>query len=189
MNCAHRYIDKYSDPSTTVCEHEEGFCDLATLGSLTRAFKSIGVYPAAPGQLNMSLGHIKTLIAGVPMISPKDLYIGKVVPGCCESQQLNLTVCSQRNSALDSYMKCSSCSVCYAGGTCHSCHQPYKAVVLATNHLPCIPLAAVQVEMEGIMDKITGLQYSDCVRSTGSGQTTTQPGADVEDLWESLVFE
>jgi len=195
VDCAHRYIDKYSDPSKTVCNHQgfEGLCDSTTLGYLTRAFKRAKIYPEASSLMNMSLGHIKDLIANIRMvlIGPiADFYSGKVEPGCCSSPRRNARGCSKCSKTL-LHHKCDSCNSYYIGGSCYSCHKTYNAAALATNHLSCIPLAAVKAELDGIVDKITGLQYSDFVRSsTENGRTIAiHPGPDATDLWESLVFQ
>jgi len=195
VDCAHRYIDKYSDPSKPVCKHQgfQGLCDSTTLGYLTRAFKSAKIYPEASSLVDMSLERIRSLIAGIRMVlvGPiADLYSGKVEPGCCSSPRRNLRGCSKCGKGL-SKNKCDSCSNYYYGGSCYSCHKTYNAAALATNHLSCIPLTAVKAEMDEIIGKITGLQYSDFVRSNTEKRqsTTTHPGPNSPDLWESLAFQ
>jgi len=192
VDCAHRCIDKYSDPYKTVCNHQglEGLCDSTTLGYLTRAFKRAKIYPEASSLMNMSLVHIKSLIAGIRINPIPDLYSGKVEPGCCSSPKQNIFNCSRCSKSLE-FFQCGSCKEFYFGGSCYTCHKTYKAVTLPTNHLSCIPLIGVKAEMDAIIDKITGLQYSDFLRSsTKDRQTiTTHPGPDATDLWETLVFQ
>ena len=196
MDCAHRYIDKYSDPSKTVCKHEgfEGLCDSTTLGYLTRAFKRAKIYPEASGLKNTSLRCIGSVVAGIATISTcpiANLYSGKVTPGCCSSPWQRLQGCSKCDRALPTSKQCPSCNKYFTNGSCRSCYQGYQPIVPTTNHLSCIPLAAIKVEIDGIIDKITGLQYSDFVRSNiENGQTVTaHRGPGTGDLWESLVFQ
>ena len=196
MDCAHRYIEKYSDPSEAICKHKEfkDICDSTTLGYLIRAFKNAKIYPEASNLMDMPLGHIKSHINRVLTISicsRTDLYSGKVVPGCCSSPSRNLAACSRCNKWLTSSRECPACHSIYLGGSCKNCYQVYRGLVLVRDHLSCIPLVVIKAEMDGIVDRITGLQYPDFVRSsTGNGQIlTTHPGPDAGDLWESLVFQ
>jgi len=191
VDCAHRYIDKYSDPSKVVCKHREDLCDSTSLGSITRAFKSAKIYPDASKLMNMSLEHIKCHTSGIRMVPIADWYSGKVAPGCCGSPKRNFAHCSKCNKRLSSSSSCPSCNRTFLGGSCTECHQTYTPAVRTTNHLSCIPLEVVKAEMDLIVDKITGLKYSDFVPSNTENRQTlaTNPGLGAGDLWESLVFQ
>ncbi|KAF8426734.1 hypothetical protein EV426DRAFT_592602 [Tirmania nivea] len=189
VDCAHRYIDKYNDPSKTVCVHKENLCDSTTFGYLTRAFKSIGVYPEASGLMNMSLGHIKKLIDGVLTVGLSELYFGKLeLAGCCALPQL--MSCDRCTIILLSSGICPKCNIMYTP-RCVICGKLYKAGVINFDHSSCIPLAVIRVGMDRIVNRITGLQYSDFVRNNTQNEQalTTRRSSGAEDLWESLVFQ
>ena len=166
--------------------YKEGFCDSTSLGSVTRAFRSIRVYPEASGLMSMSLGHIKSLIDGVLTVRPKGLYFGQWA-GCCGFPKLNRMCSRCYMGSLISSGCCANCGVT-SPVSCASCNGSYRAAeVTNLDHSPCIPFAVIKAQMDIIIDKITGLQYSDFVRNTENKQTLTTHSS-AKDMWECLMF-
>jgi len=142
----------------------------------------------------MSLVDIKSLLDSIPVISvvsKTDLYSGKLVPGCCGSPIRSQGACSKCNRWLSTSSSCPSCGRKFLGGSCSSCYQVYIGATPVRNHLSCIPLTVIKVELNGIVGKITSLKYSDFVRSNTENRQTlaTDSGPGAGDLWESLVFQ
>jgi len=182
VDCAHRYVDKYSDPSRVVCKHREDLCDSTSLGSITRAFKSIRIYPEASGLMDMALGHIKSLIDGVLTVSPKELYFGKIST-CCKSPRFR--TCRECSQTLTPPGRCvGGCRYFYP--LCDSCGELYRSDTHC-NHSSCIPFAAINAEMEVIVDTITGLPYSKFVRKHTENRKTLATHSGAKDLWDCLM--
>ena len=188
VGCARRYIRKYGDPSRTVCTHKVELCDTTSFGAIARAFNRIGIYPLyseATSLKNKSLRDTKSLIDGVFTINSEGLYFEKPAQtACCNNPWPRHSWCPRSVQVSETCRQ--------SARHCLNCDGPYKeAGDTVHSHLSCIPLLAIKAEMDGIVDKVTGLQYYDFFPHTteNTPTMTTHPSPDAKDWWDSLVFQ
>jgi len=209
ISAAQNEIEQYSNPETNLCKFDDQSCDAMMLGLIFRAFRKIRIYPEASAVTTKSVEEVNLILRGVEF--PEFLRTNKPT-GCCNSPLLceppppsfgggGLFGSSMHSHSMPPQGLFGSRQPRFGSGgfggppvteshTCGNCQNTYKALQGAdVNHAEhCLPLSRLKKNLDEIVGKVSGLEYSQFIRKGSEGEQVEAGEQAAEGLWSPVEY-